>query len=84
VARSYSHTLADCFIALAKRRGQALQDPLGISGFVPLAATSAKRDQARAALDYAAEHASKAVALEDRGRFAEAHDQWSIVFNREF
>lgn len=82
--RGYGHLLADSFDLLATRRGAALQDPLGISGYVPIASTSAKRDQVATSLAHAAEHSAKALAFESVGRFTQAYEQWSIVFNGQF
>lgn len=81
---SYSRLLADAFAVLARRGGRALQDPLGISGYIQIASTGPKRAEVANALAYAAEHATKAVALEGAGRLSDAYDQWSIVFNGQF
>lgn len=82
--RGYGEVLADAFATLARRNGQALRDPLGISGNVPIASTPAKRDVVANALSHAAEHAAKAVTFDRYGQLAAAYDQWSIVFNGDF
>lgn len=81
---SYSQLLADTFAVLADREGRALLDPLGISGFIPIASTDAKRAEVVKSLNYAAVHAAKAVMAEHTGRLAEAYAQWSMVFNGQF
>lgn len=81
---SYSHLLADAFSVLAARAGRALQDPLGISSFIPIASTEPKRAEVVKALNFAADHAAKAVMAENQARLSEAYAQWSIVFNGQF
>ena len=83
-ARSYASILADTFALLADRGGRGLQDPLQISGIIPIASTDPKRDQLAFALRHAADRAAKAVCFENCGQISAAYDQWSLVFNGAF
>jgi hypothetical protein len=82
--RSYAQTLADALATLSRRGGRSLQDPLGISGYIPIASTDAKRLEVVNALAHAADHAANAVSFEQRGQLADAYAQWSLVFNGKF
>ncbi|NOY92980.1 MAG: nucleotidyltransferase [Deltaproteobacteria bacterium] len=81
---SYARLLADSFAVLARRGGRALQDPIGVSGWIPIASTERQAANVVAALEYAAKHAAKAVAFEAVGRLPNAYDQWAMVFNGQF
>lgn len=80
----YSAILASAFQLLASRNGQALQDPLGVSGNIPIAMTPAKREKVVAHLQHAAEHSARALEFEQAGKLQKAQAQWSLVFNGTF
>ena len=77
--RAYSDVVADSFILLANRGTAALQDPLGISGYIAPARTRAQRETIAKALDYAAEHAAAAFNAELARDGREAVRQWRMV-----
>jgi hypothetical protein len=83
-AKSYGACLRDAFRLLRDRRGSALNDPLGISGRIPINYTDAKaRDLVNHAA-HAADHADAAHYAEAIGDLDEAFRQWRIVFNDAF
>lgn len=84
VAKSYSECVADVLTLLAQREARALQDPLGISGYVKAANTEAQRQQLVASLAHSASHAREAVRSDGWGSMPEAYRQWDIVFNGYF
>jgi len=79
-AKSYSDCLSATFLALAKRKGAALHDPV-LQGLIKAIDTDAKRRTLVAALEHAAFHAASAYDAEIKGETKEAIRQWSIVFN---
>ena len=83
-AASYSRLAAAAFELLARRKGRALRDPMGVSGLLPAADTDAKKEKVTAALERAAEWASAAVDAEERGDARGALSHWDRVFNRKF
>lgn len=84
VPKSYATALADALSLLAQRQGRALQDPLGISGWVQATNTDSKRQQLAASLRASAEHAQAAVYNDGWGSYSEAYRQWDLVFNGQF
>lgn len=81
---SYAQALARSFAVLAARNGAALQDPLGISGYIQIGSTPTKRSEIVSALSYAADLAARAVDLDTRGSMPEAYALWARVFNADF
>lgn len=81
---SYSTILSSVFVALNRRAGSAIRDPLGISGLLPIASTDAQKQDVLSALRYAADHSQRAVAAEAEGNHQEAIRQWKIVYNQSF
>ena len=82
-ARSYSDCLSATFLALAKRKGSALRDPV-LQGLIKAVDTDTKRKNLVAALEHAAVHSASAYAAEVNGETKEAIRQWNIVFNGGF
>jgi hypothetical protein len=82
--KSYAQCLVEVFQLLARRECRAYQDPLKVSGYVNAVRMGAQREAALQAVDYACEHAAKALEAERRGNQPEACRQWSIVFNGAF
>jgi len=83
-AKSYAHCLRDAFHLLRQRECRGLHDPLGVAGTLYAVQTQAQADQLVAAVNYAADHAQRAVEAESRRDWKEALRQWNIVFNGEF
>lgn len=81
--KSYAACLRDTFRVLAARSCRDLQDPLGISGYIPAARTDNQREIASASIASSRNHVNSAVELEavDSG---ESIRQWNLVFNYRF
>jgi hypothetical protein len=82
--KSYAACLRDAFRLLRDREGRALNDPLGISGRIPIVYTAAQARSLVNHASHAAEHADTALWAESVGKIDEAFRQWRIVFNDEF
>jgi len=82
--KSYALCLSEAFSLLRDRECRALQDPLGISGYIKAANTESQREQALNAVNSAAERARRAVEAEDYGNGNEAFRLWNLVFNDQF
>jgi len=81
--KSYAVCLRDTFRSLAGRSCRALQDPLGISGYIPAARSENQRAIASASIANSREHAVTAVEWEAADA-REAIRQWNIAFNYRF
>jgi len=68
--------LLDCGLA-------QLQDPMGVSGYIP-PCTPGRVDDALSKVRTALTHATNAVSAANRGAVAEAYRQWNIVFGHRF
>jgi hypothetical protein len=82
--KSYAQCVYDAFDLLQSRRGQAVRDPLGISGDISMASTPAKIESTVKALIYAKEKAAKAIEAENNRDGASAREFWNMVFNGKF
>ncbi len=82
--KSYAAMLLEAFQLLRDRAGEALEDPLDISGEIQAVRTRVQADALMNHADYAADHAERAVEAEDQGNVNEAFRQWDLVFNGEF
>ncbi len=82
--KTYGQCLAQAFQLLASRNCRALQDPIGISGWIKAANTEAKQGQVQAAVQDSAIHALRALVAEQAGQTEEAIHQWDMVFNGKF
>ena len=78
---SYAQCVHDAFKLLAERECRGLRDPFCMSGVIYAAKTDAQWEEINNAVNYALEHAKKALYSESWRDFDEAHRQWSIVFN---
>lgn len=78
---SYAQCLHDAFKLLAERECRGLRDPLGMSGVIYATKTDAQREEINNDVNYAFEHAKKALYAESWRDFEEANKQWNIVFN---
>lgn len=81
---SYGQVVADALSHFYRRDGRALQDPLGVSGWVQAVDTEAKRQQLVASLRESATHAQEAAKNDAFGSYPVAYKQWDIVFNGNF
>jgi len=80
-AKSYQVILLETFDLLRRRGCRALQDPMGISGYIPAAKTAAQQVALMDAANSAYLRACKAVSEEAAGQFEEASYYWNIIFN---
>ena len=69
--------LRDCKLA-------DMQDPMGVSGYIPACKTDALYQDALSKLDSAATRAEKAREAADRGNVSDAFDWWRLLYNNEF
>jgi hypothetical protein len=83
-AKSYQVILLETFDLLRRRGCRALQDPMGISGYIPSASTVAQQAALIEAASSAYVRACKAVSEEAAGRFDEASNYWNMIFNGSF
>jgi predicted nucleotidyltransferase len=82
--KTYGQCLFELFGALVQRNCAALQDPLGISGWVKAANSEAKRATVQSAVEFARDHAGRALLAEQSGDTQESIRQWNLVFNNSF
>lgn len=62
----------------------AMQDPMGISGYIGACPSEAAKEDALSKLERALNRAEKARAAVQAGRIAEAFDWWRLVFADQF
>ena len=73
------------FLVQLRASGLAdMQDPMGISGYIPACATSAQKDDAISKLDTAATRAEKAREETGKGNISDAFEYWRLLYNYEF
>jgi hypothetical protein len=82
--KSYALCLRDAFRLLRDRGGRALNDPLTISGRIPIVYTPVMGRSLVKHATHAVEHADAALRAEESGNLDEAYRQWRIVFNDEY
>src|ERR1051326_3896787 len=75
--KTYAACVTEVLRNLAERECRALQDPLGISGLIPAVKTESQRDDARASVKYARDHAKEAWVADYAGDAEEAWRQWN-------
>ena len=83
-AKSYATCLTDSFELLRRRECRGLRDPVGVAGVLYAVQTQAQYGQLLSAVEYAADHANRAMHAEARRNWSEAFRQWDIVFNGSF
>jgi hypothetical protein len=69
--------LRDCGLA-------SMQDPIGVSGYIPACKTEAMKDEAISKLTTAATRAEKAREAASRGDVSGAFDWWGLVYDNHF
>ena len=62
----------------------SMQDPMGISGYIPACSTENKRQEAMSKLETALIRAEKARDAAYKEKFSEAFDYWRLLYNNEF
>lgn len=83
--KTYQQCLADAFQLIASRGARALQDPLGVSGWIPAAYTATQVGDVASAAAYAADKAVRALEAEaSYGKTSDAYYYWNLVFNNHF
>ena len=61
-----------------------MQDPMGISGYIPACKTDALCQDAISKLDSGATRAEKAREAADKGNISDAFYWWRLLYNYEF
>ena len=82
--KSYAECFADLLGVLQRRGCAALQDPLGVSGYIRAAASQSQRDQLIASVAWSAERARRAIEAERQRDLQEAYRLWGLVFKGAF
>lgn len=80
----YSIDVKRIFEFLYKNNLPAIQDPMGISGYIQPCSTEAKKKEAISKLGMAMERAKKAVEAESSEITRRAFIYWNLVFNNQF
>jgi hypothetical protein len=62
----------------------SMQDPMGISGYIPACATDVKKEDALSKLETALTRAEKAREATTKGDISGAFDWWRLLYNDEF
>jgi hypothetical protein len=62
----------------------AIQDPMGVSGYISACKTEALRKDALSKLERALTRATNAREAKEKGNISEAFDWWRLVYNDEF
>ena len=85
-ARPQTHATAftEIMRVLANRNCRALQDPLGVAGYIKAAGTEAKQRSLNAAIQRVFCHCQRAIDAEVAYDTPEAIHQWNIVFSDNF
>lgn len=82
--QTHSTAFTKAIYVLAARNCRALQDPLGISGYIKAVGTESKQVTLDRAIQTAAYHCQSAMQAEEGSNTQEATRQWDIVFNGHF
>lgn len=82
--KSYAQCVADILQNLSQRSCRALQDPLGVSGYIAAVKTESQGQLTLASVRNSWDHASAAVHADSCRDPSEARRQWDIVFNGQF
>jgi len=80
----YSIDIKRLLRKLLNNKLSAMQDPMGISGYISPCSTDARKEDALSKLQTAYTRAEKACDAEDAGKIADAFDWWDLVFAYEF
>ncbi|MGB8344118.1 MAG: nucleotidyltransferase [Ktedonobacteraceae bacterium] len=80
----YSWDVRNIFKQLLDKQLPALQDPIGISGYIYPCTMDAKKNNALSKLDTAFTRADKARDAEKDGKISEAFSWWNLVYAENF
>jgi hypothetical protein len=61
-----------------------MQDPMGVSGYIPACKSDALREEALSKLDSAFVRAEKALEAKNEGKISDAFYWWRLLYNSEF
>jgi len=62
----------------------SMQDPMGVSGYIPACKSDALKADALSKLGTAVVRAEKALEAKDKGYIADAFEWWRLLYNNEF
>lgn len=82
--KGYAMCLYEAFSLLQERECRGIHDPVGVAGILYACQTNAQWAKLVDAVNYAQDHAARAVIAEAKGDTHEACRQWDIVFNGMF
>ena len=82
--KSYADCVTEVLQNLAARDCRAMQDPYGISGYIPAVESESQRESALVSVRYSRDHAKDALQADRWNDLNEARRQWDIVFNTKF
>jgi len=80
----YSNDLKRILKQLYDLNLAALQDPMGISGYIQSCGTDARKDDSFSKLTTALVRAQKAIEAENEDRISDAFYWWNLLFNGKF
>lgn len=80
----YSYDVKNILCWLFDNKLVAMQDPMGISGYISPCKTEAQYKEAISKLETAAMRAQKAVRAETNGNIKEAFEWWQLVYDNQF
>lgn len=81
---SYSIDVRNILKMLSDRKLAAMQDPIGVSGYIDPCSSDARKVDALSKLETAVTRANKARLAEVNGNVREAFYWWDLVFNDKF
>lgn len=82
--KGYAACLYEAFSLLKKRECRGLNDPVAVAGVLYACQTIPQWEKLVSSVNYAQDHAARAVNAEAKGDMSEACRQWGIVFNGQF
>jgi hypothetical protein len=80
----YEYDVRNVFKLLWDAGLASIQDPMGISGYIPACSSDAKREDALSKLETAYSRAQKARDESAKDNIAEAFEYWRLLYNYEF
>jgi hypothetical protein len=80
----YNHDVRRFLNSLHSQGLASLQDPCGVSGYIPACKTEAQKQDALSKLSTAATRADKAVDAEKAGNIAGAFEWWRLLYDNWF
>ena len=80
----YSHDVRTVLKYLDSIGLAAMQDPLGIAGYIQPCSTTIKLEDSKSKLSTALTRANNAIDAEQAGRISDAFDYWRLLYNDMF